>query len=235
MTHYQIVTKVLLIMTHSKSKPILDSFTLVEMLVVIAIIAILAALLLPALASAKLRARTVQCLSNERQIGLGMKMYADASGGFYPESGGTIPWDMVDNQTHRESWMQQILPQIQNTNVYRCPNDKFSPFSYFNGVRAAYIAANSNLASVDTKRIMFPAAFVLSGDCNWPILSTNDADKDDYSFNCVGGASNGVPFEDWQTHNTGQNILFDDGHAKWCNGYNSGEMTFRYDSMHGWQ
>ena len=65
-----------------------SGFTLIELLVVVAVIAILAALLLPALQKAKEQGKAVLCKSNMRQIGLGVLMYADDSRDYYPWPGG---------------------------------------------------------------------------------------------------------------------------------------------------
>jgi prepilin-type N-terminal cleavage/methylation domain-containing protein len=222
------------------------AFTLIELLVVIAIIAILAALLLPALSQAKQRAWTAQCLSNLHQIGLGMKMYADDNGELYPESGGDIPWGATDLTTKKQSWMQQIFPYVGNTNAYDCPGnvqlpvDLQGPFNYFNGCNAAYVATGG-FASVKGSAILFPSAFVLGGDTagtkdNGAGLQFDplDADKDDYTQNCIGGAADPDMTEFWQIHSKGQNAMFADGHSKWYKGFNAGEMTFSYNTMTNW-
>jgi len=223
------------------------AFTLIELLVVIAIIAILAALLLPVLSKAKQRAWTTNCNSNLHQIGLGMNMFADDNNELYPESGSTIYWGAIDPTTGKASWMEQIFSYVGNTNAYNCPGNvqlpaaEQGPFNYFNGARAAYVAV-SNFASVKGTAITLPAAYVLGGDTGGIEKTTGggtfdplDADKDDYTQNCVGGPTNGSPFELWQIHSQGQNVLFADGHSKWYQGYDAGEMTFRYDSIHGWE
>ena len=90
------------------------AFTLIELLVVIAIIAILAAILFPVFAQAREKARQAACLSNTKQIALGIQMYAQD----YDE---TLPVAGVNSQC-RGKWQWQIFPYVKNQQVFTCPN-----------------------------------------------------------------------------------------------------------------
>src|SRR5271163_371739 len=94
------------------------AFTLIELLVVIAIIAVLIALLLPAVQAAREAARRMQCVNNEKQIGLAMHNYQ--------ESRGVLPGaDMVFNVTELSA-LANVLPYLEQTNVYNSINFDFS-------------------------------------------------------------------------------------------------------------
>jgi prepilin-type N-terminal cleavage/methylation domain-containing protein/prepilin-type processing-associated H-X9-DG protein len=215
-------------------------FTLVELLVVIAVIALLTAMLLPVLNRASEKGRASSCVANLRQIGIALAAYADESAERYPFAAGEITWDSVDTFSGSHCWMQQLVRYIGNRKSYRCPNDDISEFNYFLGSRAAYIAAGNVRASTDRRGITRSSEFVLAGDTfssvasNLTSFASFDCDKDDYSQNCVGGPLNGSPWKEWRRHSGGQNILFTDGHVQWYAQYVPTVMTFRYDGLYAW-
>jgi prepilin-type N-terminal cleavage/methylation domain-containing protein/prepilin-type processing-associated H-X9-DG protein len=105
-------------------------FTLIELLVVIAIIAILAAILFPVFAQAREKARQTACLSNMKQIGLGMTLYVQD----YDETFPCSPWNgqpvgTTDNDSRsasyltRFTWYWQLYPYTKSRAIWVCPSD----------------------------------------------------------------------------------------------------------------
>src|SRR5688572_9177243 len=96
-------------------------FTLVELLVVIAIIAILAAILFPVFNLAKVAARKASSLSNLRQIGTAISLYAMDNEG-YPQSSSPSTWNP------RVRWADRIYPYVNIEDVFVAPNAKIEIF-----------------------------------------------------------------------------------------------------------
>jgi prepilin-type processing-associated H-X9-DG protein/prepilin-type N-terminal cleavage/methylation domain-containing protein len=124
-----------------KKSRIISSFTLVELLVVIGIIAILAAMLLPALNSAKETAKAVLCISNMKQIGLAEMGYIEAYDGNHVMEGGNpgdcITWDdrlsdfdgrsLTYAQKKENGLEKSKYPDLTSgVSLYHCPADKYS-------------------------------------------------------------------------------------------------------------
>src|SRR6476659_814001 len=100
-------------------------FTLIELLVVIAIIAILAAILFPVFAQAREQARQSTCLSNFKQIGLGVQMYLQDWDGTYPMNRiGQFPGGSECNGKGKMlTWKTETAPYVKNIGVFKCPSN----------------------------------------------------------------------------------------------------------------
>ena len=208
-----------------------SGFTLIELLVVIAIIAILAAILFPVFARARAKAQQTQCLSNMKQLGLGVLMYASDWDQKVPSTW-PCSWSYQGNFTGAMHYPTMIWPYVRNQAIFACPSATTKEYGLspaFAATPHGYVgyAVNGVMTdrglgkSLSLDAIPNPADIVVlqetatnTAACNnnLPVLSGA-------TYACGWAMRWGSPWYDLATnpnpypHNVGANVGWADGHA----------------------
>jgi prepilin-type N-terminal cleavage/methylation domain-containing protein/prepilin-type processing-associated H-X9-DG protein len=205
-------------------------FTLIELLVVIAIIAILAAILFPVFAQAREAAKGTACLSNMKQIGIGISLYEtdfDDQIFFRTVSANSVGRTRVSNPTymsktvnpalyHTELWYNLLFPYIRSTKIWSCPSDPKPtlsldpdghasiPRSYI--VSSAVEDLSSSQLSNSAQTIVVTEKWSAPGD-TWVDQMDGDMLPQQANANEMNTPAS--------RHFGGMNSAYFDGHAKW--------------------
>ena len=221
----------------------IKGFTLLELLAVNAIIAILAAMLLPALSKAKTRAQALQCMSNLKQLQLCWAMYTDDNNEVMPPN----KWGIAANGpvSFAGSWIAGSARTDQNTTniengvlfpfnrsvaIYHCPSDLSKVEVTFGGpqtlplLRTRSYSINCWLNGTEWPEVI-DSRFVKASQLTWPSPSTVFVFLDEHENTIEDGdfALNHSPSTSWENmpadrHNQGCSFSYADGHAavkKW--------------------
>ncbi|AIE85499.1 DUF1559 domain-containing protein [Fimbriimonas ginsengisoli] len=218
------------------------AFTLIELLVVIAIIAILAAILFPVFAQAKEAAKSTACLSNSKQLALGLTLYANDEEDRLPaatEHGGGDGTGELTGQT----WLDTVQPYIKARLLYRCPTDASPLWNRSEDPRLtsyginAYVTYNHEpYFGPALSSFTHPAETVLGAeladsvdeDHFMPMYWGNpprlvDSDKQDEQWDAESRLPKALAIK---RHHNGANYPLSDGHARWMRF----EQTWRQDA-----
>jgi len=225
-------------------------FTLIELLVVIAIIAILAAILFPVFAQARASARKMICLSNMRQIGLAVHMYAQDNDGLYPSQqhdgvfvnlpGGPIVYPNI-----QQNYMDELYPYMKSTGIWACPEAKPHSSARKGGWKTGYHfngAFLSNPPGCKAPNCSGVAEAAVVEPSNTQIMRESydyylweqayerpygaDAPASKYGRDDCNGFKQFPSF-----HQGGSNLLVADGHAKWLQGSRTHLIVQRWDGV----
>ena len=189
-------------------------FTLIELLVVIPIIAILAAILFPVFARARENARKANCMSNFKQLALGVMQYVQDYDELYMpyyNFGITRPGTTVNGQGSN-FWFELAMPYMKNTGVLKCPSYNGTTIGYHYGCNYNYVFSNFEAdgwppeSGDSLAQITKPAETVMFVD------STNYISNFDPGVASTGGTYYGRVDG---RHMDGAGVAWCDGHVKW--------------------
>jgi len=197
-------------------------FTLIELLVVIAIIAILAAILFPVFAKAREKARQSACLSNCKQLGLGLMAYLQDYDEKYMHSGYQIASLPLGGSPpgNRNWWRHLIYPYLANWQILNCPSGNTTQKAGdFNSQLINNYGYNSRLSTRSMSEVQTPAGVIAIGDSvHWIGELYNGYC---YAYAAPSGwpgnfeTTPAIRLEIHTRHNFGSILAFADGHAKW--------------------
>lgn len=203
-------------------------FTLIELLVVVAIIAILAAMLLPALSQARAKARQAACMSNLKQFGILWEMYSQAYDGFYPPMS-YLDSDAIDGGgTNYRNWPEilkyaNLLTEAQypgltgKYGLLSCREKTRNPARAESAVMTKKYGVNRYCTTT------FAKGWVKSAEIKKPtrtFIMTDILAKGDLPQIGSSGAPGDQAYDDPDyRHNDGANFLFFDGHVEWLPRY----------------
>ena len=188
-------------------------FTLVELLVVLAIIAVLASILLPVLGRVREKGRQTKCLSNLRQLGAAVELYGQDNDEY-------LPYHLLclDLGATYANWLSALSPYCRNTGLFECPSYPEGRYEGLTDRTLAYVY-NRDLNGRALAEVQQPAEVMVGLDgvqvsCSHSGADTfRDSDGTVYTVDPNEGISpHRVVFS---RHNAGGNCLFLDGHAKW--------------------
>jgi prepilin-type N-terminal cleavage/methylation domain-containing protein/prepilin-type processing-associated H-X9-DG protein len=186
-------------------------FTLIELLVVIAIIAILAAILFPVFAKAREKARQTSCLSNLKQLGLGILSYAQD----YDEK---LPLAVAGNPPTIYIFTELIDPYLKNTQIWQCPS-KSDPVVLTNLGKANVgysVDVGTQMPAGSTSGRLFGAPAAGTSSCS--LGTVDQPSQTPMMCDAVGTVPPALlPLSLYADprHNDGCNYCYVDGHAKW--------------------